>query len=208
MRKLSGIYKIVCRDNSMFYIGKSSNILMRFSNHISRLKNNKHDNSSIQNCYNKYGEGSLDFQILVYCIDPYMTELEQKLIDFFWEDDLFLNQNKSSSSPPISKSRYWLGKHLSDETKRKISLANINRKLPQEAIEKTRQFHLGRKRSQETCSNISLKKSKKSIMLVSPNKERVLVTHIKKFCQEYNLTPSAIYRLANNQTKTHKGWTI
>ena len=50
----------------------------------------------------------------------------------------------------------FTGRHISDETKEKISKALIGFKPSPEAIEKTRQYNLGRPRSEETKRKIGL----------------------------------------------------
>ena len=80
----SGIYKITCLENSKFYIGKSTNFNRRFVRHRTELKNGCHKNICLQRCWNKYGAESFKFEILVICKDPYMTELEQTLLDEYF----------------------------------------------------------------------------------------------------------------------------
>lgn len=65
--KISGIYKIINKDNGKYYVGSSENILGkrgRWEEHIRLLKNNKHHNSHLQNAWNKYGQGMFYFIII------------------------------------------------------------------------------------------------------------------------------------------------
>ena len=57
----TGIYCIKNLENGKIYIGKSVNIKNRWISHRNTLKNNKHDNSYLQNSWNKYGESSFVF---------------------------------------------------------------------------------------------------------------------------------------------------
>lgn len=59
MNKISGIYKILNIKNGKFYIGSSNNIKVRWSQHKTLLKNNKHENKYLQNAWNKYGGQSI-----------------------------------------------------------------------------------------------------------------------------------------------------
>lgn len=60
-----GIYKLYFKETSHFYIGSSSTSLFtRLSNHRTLLRSNKHQNTFLQNCFNKYSEEKLDFEIL------------------------------------------------------------------------------------------------------------------------------------------------
>ena len=52
-----GIYKICCTGNNKFYIGSTTkSFKQRFSQHKSKLKNNKHSCQHLQAAYNLYGK--------------------------------------------------------------------------------------------------------------------------------------------------------
>lgn len=60
-----GIYKIYCKENNKFYIGSTGkSFKQRFSQHKSKLKNNKHSCKHLQAAYNLYGEDSFEFSIV------------------------------------------------------------------------------------------------------------------------------------------------
>jgi len=61
---MQGIYIINNLVNNKSYIGQSINIEKRFKAHLNSLKNNKHDNSYLQNSWNKYGKENFEFKIL------------------------------------------------------------------------------------------------------------------------------------------------
>jgi group I intron endonuclease len=77
MQLNSGIYKIINIQNGDFYIGSSTNLPLRKKNHFNKLKHNKHVNTYLQNVYLKYGEESLEFQIIATCPSEYCIKLEQ-----------------------------------------------------------------------------------------------------------------------------------
>lgn len=60
----SGIYEIRNTKSDKIYIGSSQNILKRWREHQSCLRNNCHGNSKLQNAWNKYGESIFVFTIL------------------------------------------------------------------------------------------------------------------------------------------------
>jgi len=64
MIELSGIYKIICKNNNRFYIGSSTNINRRLREHVNLLKQNKHKNKYLQKCWNEYGEKNFRFEII------------------------------------------------------------------------------------------------------------------------------------------------
>lgn len=59
-----GIYIIQNLINGNIYIGSSSNIKRRFSQHKSTLRHNTHKNKHLQNAWNKYGEENFEFIII------------------------------------------------------------------------------------------------------------------------------------------------
>jgi group I intron endonuclease len=75
------IYEIRNIINGKRYIGCSKHIKVRFIKHKSRLKNNKHKNSYLQNAYNKYGKDNFEYNILLKLnSESDMYEKEKELI--------------------------------------------------------------------------------------------------------------------------------
>lgn len=70
--KICGIYSLKFRDSSQ-YIGKSTDILTRYSSHCSLLKSIKHTDK-LQTAYNTYGLPKL--QILQTCHKDWLDYLE------------------------------------------------------------------------------------------------------------------------------------
>jgi len=72
-----GIYALWFEETSMIYIGQSQNIKTRYREHLNKLKNSRHTNYKVQNCYNKFGEPELI--ILEECLLAQSNDLE-----IFW----------------------------------------------------------------------------------------------------------------------------
>lgn len=131
----SGIYKLLCTTSGKFYIGSSQQLGRRKVYHFNRLRANKHPNSHLQNSYNLYGEQSFSYEIIKYCPISDLLREEQQLIDHYWDKKLLFNaaqiagasfRNRRHKKTTINKmkknhGKAWLGKHLSDDHKRKIS---------------------------------------------------------------------------------------
>jgi group I intron endonuclease len=62
-----GIYKIQNIKNNKIYIGSSVNITNREYKHFWMLNKNVHDNSYLQNSFNKFGKDSFLFEIIELC---------------------------------------------------------------------------------------------------------------------------------------------
>jgi group I intron endonuclease len=78
----SGVYKITNEINGKYYIGKSTKIGRRWSEHRRFLRQNRHDTPHLQNAWNKYGENSFKFEILERDIPiSNLRVTEQKYLD-------------------------------------------------------------------------------------------------------------------------------
>jgi group I intron endonuclease len=63
-----GIYKIQCKIDNKVYIGYSSNITKRFVLHKYKLNKSMHENSYLQNAWQKHGQDNFSFIILEECL--------------------------------------------------------------------------------------------------------------------------------------------
>lgn len=169
-----GIYKITNKQNGKFYIGSSVNIEMRWYAHKSYLRRSVHSNPHLQNAWNKYGEDSFIFSILVETEEDSLLDKEQELIDETKCCDKNVGYNKAliAGSPmkgrkhspeAIEKIRKAsAGRVNSPETRRKISLSNKGRKMSAESRKKMSEAKKGkpcpwmrRPRKPETLKKIS-----------------------------------------------------
>jgi group I intron endonuclease len=98
--KISGIYCIINIKNSKKYIGSSKNIRQRLWSHRAELRHNKHENSHLQNAWNKYGEHNFDYYILEKCRESLLLEKEQFYIDTINPE---YNMNKETQRPPCTE---------------------------------------------------------------------------------------------------------
>lgn len=78
----SGIYKIQSIIHSdKCYVGSAMKMDIRRTEHLRRLKKNRHPNKKLQNHYNKYGELDLQFSALIGCPKEDLIIHEQFFID-------------------------------------------------------------------------------------------------------------------------------
>lgn len=75
-----GIYSITNSIDNKSYIGYSVNIEKRWNHHISSLNNNKHDNSYLQNSWNKHRKENFIFKIIEKCPKSKLIEKEKYYI--------------------------------------------------------------------------------------------------------------------------------
>ena len=132
-----GIYGILNKINDHIYIGKTGmNFGDRWDSHRALLRGNKHFNQYLQRAWNKYGEENFDFIIIEECNVEDLDEKEMCYIQSYRDAGLAYNLADGGNGGS------FLGKHLSEETKRKIG-------------EKNRINMTGRKHSDETKKKMS-----------------------------------------------------
>jgi group I intron endonuclease len=161
--KASGIYLIKWHQNGAFYIGQSKDMHCRKRQHLCDFNNNRHDNSRLQNNFNKYGVP--DFYCLLQCSSELLNSVEQYLIDVNINDANFCNVSTIASTPflcPIAiakAAKTKTGRPLSGQHKASISGGLI------EAYKNGRTTNLGgigcdnpffgKKHTQETKNHLS-----------------------------------------------------
>lgn len=74
------IYKIENMVTGKIYIGQTVDYEKRKNSHINDLRSNRHGNSYLQNSWNKYGENSFEFTVVVECAMEHLDDLEIQYI--------------------------------------------------------------------------------------------------------------------------------
>ena len=142
--EIVAVYKSHNPNTGQYYIGASSDVVARISNHLSRLKNKKHrrdGNSKFQEAFDR--DSNFTFSIIPTLTKEEAFKLEKDLIASHLDDPLCINAVNSTGIPPslseearkkISetlKKRFadgapphGLGRNVSDETKQKMSKAS------------------------------------------------------------------------------------
>ena len=155
---MQGIYKITCLSNNKVYIGSSVNIERRWKEHKRYLRGGYHKNPFLQKAWDKYGESNFLFEVVEEVTDySLLYDVEQSYID------KYNAHNKQVGFNLVPTAGSNLGMKHTEEAKRKMSAFHTGKKRPgikmpprsKEAIRKTAEWHRGRKRSPETCANIS-----------------------------------------------------
>ena len=145
----AGIYKITCVENSKFYIGSSVNITERWRQHLSHLRSNNHHSLYLQRCYNKYGEGSIKFEVLALLNEYNETIL--RTLEFIYIEQLHPHFN--ATSPEIKNYSLEWREKISETTKKLYESGYKNPRL--DCGKKYKVFSFNGKLM---MSNISIKK--------------------------------------------------
>ena len=139
------VYKHTC-PNGKIYIGITSNY-----SHRCCPSNYKH-NIRWTNAINKYGWDNIKHEILLeHLTKEEACQKEIELIALYksTEPKFGYNVNLGGNIP------FNYGRHLSEEHKKNIAIANTGKVPTEEAKEKNRSKHLGLKHSEETKTKMS-----------------------------------------------------
>lgn len=138
----SGVYEIVNNINGYRYIGSSLTIYRRLRRHVVYLNNQKHENSHLQRAWNKYGEKSFDFRILLFCDPGDCLMFEQRAMDYY-KPEYNISPTagsckgcKRSIQTRLDMSRARKGRLFSKSHRLALSNAQIGRKYSKATLER------------------------------------------------------------------------
>jgi len=211
INSLSGVYKILNKENNYIYIGSSKNMSKRWSIHTRELKKNLHKNNYLQKAFNKYGKENFIFEIVEVVSDFnnliireqfYIDTLKPKYnIRKIAESNLGLLHSKETKEKISNK---LIGRFLTEEHKLNVSISKKDKPQTFEAIMNRLLAREGYKHSEETKKKIGLSnKGKKHInrKLSDSHKEKLSLVHKNK-------TLSLDTRKKISESKKGKPWTI
>ena len=173
--KISGIYKIINKINSNFYIGSSTDIQSRWYRHKLDLMRGVHPNKHLQNSWNKYGKDNFEFSIIELCNINECIKREQYYIDTLHPEYNILQiagssigykhtpQELERLSNRKMGNKNLLGFIFSEESKIKMSESHKGKKLSEETRQKMRDSHSSPEaRQQMSKANTGRKRSLES----------------------------------------------
>lgn len=119
----TGIYKITNKITGDFYIGQSTNIKTRFSQHRSL---NKTPKSELNKAIVKYGKENFTYEIVEMCSKEKLLEREAYYIKELQPTYNYIGlTNNTKFKSLISKATKQWWKNLDEETKKKIISNNL-----------------------------------------------------------------------------------
>lgn len=201
-----GIYKIENTSNKKCYIGQSVQIENRKRQHFYHLAKGNHENRYLQNAYNKSPE-CFAFEVLEECEIEQLNSLEQFYIWLF--------SSKSSEHGYNLDDGGMDGRHLSEETKKKIS-DWLYENAPMRGKKHTKETKERISASKRNISEETRKRMSESHMgksgEVHPRSKKVvcvdtgeIYANAREAARMTNAHPSAIYMVCNGERETAGG---
>ena len=146
-----GIYKIRNTVNGKIYIGSSIHCETRINEHKNDLITGIHSNGYLQNSFNKYGVNAFEYIIIEQCNEDMLLIREDAWIKYYNSMDRKFGYNLRSADR----------KTISQETRNKLRLAGLGKKLTPESIAKRTAKQTGRKLTEE--HKIKISEAKKGV---------------------------------------------
>lgn len=234
LKRKSGIYKIICLVTKKFYIGSATNLYKRLVyGHLKSLKNNCHNNSYLQNSYNKYGINNFTFEILEFVEDfSLLRKIEQDYIlnTGCWKKEIGYNIQKfigNYNRKIITKGYKWTKErreNLRNTQSKVLGSEYIFLTLDGQIIKGKGIAQLARKHNLLKDSLLKLQSGKIShhhnwINLKNPppttkfiNPQNIIFEifdhEIRFFAKHYNLHLECVRCLKRGTLNRYKGWCL
>lgn len=189
-----GIYKITSPTKKV-YIGQSINIYARFS----KYKNlNCKYQPAIYKSLKKHGVDKHKFEVLCECEISELNEKER------YYQDLYCVLNSNGLNCMLTKSSDRIGV-LSDETKRKIGIANIGKNIGKKRSEKTkekiRQANIGKKLRPDTIEKFKKTNKYNNAKKVLNKELMIIYKSIKEASISIKMKQKTLSAMLNGQNK-------
>lgn len=234
MNKKAGIYVITCLVNNLIYIGSTYNLSKRKQDHFCRLKGNYHENSRLQNAFNKYGKVNFKFEVLEYVTrfdyeskqefkERLVGVIEQSYLDVFqpYKNSIGFNFSKKALScygistkeetkqkqreAKLKKpTRYWLGKEFPKEATLR---ALETKKLKGYKVSNETIAKKAEKYRINALNGVEAFKCNDAI-LISPDGKEINVHNIAKFDRSIGLNPASLQSVASGKVNSCFGWKL
>ena len=202
------IYGLIFTLTRQFYVGQAIVFGKRISDHIADFRYQQHHNYLLQDLWNKHGPEAFQIKILEYISDGrLLTQIEQDYVDMLGS---MYYDNGFNLIEPIGFKNGFLGKHHTEETKQKLRLVHLGKKLTPEHIAKSVASATGLKRSEEfkQAQKIRNLHVTKGFTLISPEGQLVSCIGILQTSQKLNIPINYISNLVNKRKLYHKGWRL
>lgn len=218
----SGVYVIVPHDWIWIYIGSSSSITRRFSQHLYLLNNQKHDKFEMQRDHMDEVEFLYFYQV---CDDREKAyALEQKIIELFANHPGLLNVSTDAKLPWVRSKDYvhpLIGTRRDECVKQKLSEST-----KKQFSEGRPPPFLGRKHTPESCQKLSdvakgrvvsdgtrIKLSEKRQLGKHPRAKGVIIDGVEYDCVKsasitLKIPYGTVYFRVSSDSALYRGWSF
>lgn len=220
---ICGIYKIKCIINNRVYVGSSSDILNRWTDHRSRLRANNHANLRLQNSWNKHKEKNFILDIIEVCNEDKLVEREQYWIDTLdacgfgynivesvirrfpdHQKEYIITRPNGKEEIIKNLNKFCKTNDLNSGAMSQVTLGNVNQ-------------HRGYKCRYIGQTKENWEKSKKrhwksgggwrgQWMVIHPNGKKEIIDSLTSFCESHNLSQGNMVEVANGKRSQHKNY--
>lgn len=216
----SGIYAIYGKYNNFHYVGQTQEIdgfQGRWSTHRRDLRNNDHDNSYLQNSFNKNGENNFAFKILqiasgncnLYTLESgWVEKLESMHFQKGWNIQAIKTTGFITySSIATSRIKSF---QIINPNGQLISGYNMNEFAKKNNLNASCLSRLiaGHNSTHKGFKSIIEKQKPKEYSLLSPERQLFIFTEKLAFCKQHDLSYGGIYKVLNGYCLQHNGWRL
>lgn len=165
---ISGVYSITNTANDSRYIGSSIDLYRRWTTHKRDLRKGIHGNQILQRAWNKYGESSFEFTILLVCTKD----------DTLLHEQRYLDEEKPEYNICVNVRGTMTGRTMAEEQRRKIGDANRGHVMSDEQKLKLSEAHKGKKHTEEWKENMRGNKASLGYKFTDEQKEHLRQSHL------------------------------
>lgn len=139
----SGIY-LITSPSGKRYVGSAVDWVSRVGTHRHRLRKGTHNNPKLLAAWKKYNGEGFVFEQILCCRREFLVEMEQHLIDTLKPEiniNKFANSRLGMRHTPEAKAKMSAarkGRKLSEETRKKLSIASSLKRHSPEVLERMR----------------------------------------------------------------------
>ena len=198
-----GIYKITNKLNNKYYVGSSTNMKLRVYNHFRKLRHGIHENSHLQNAWNKYGETCFEFQVVETVEKCNLLKTEQLYLDVALKElQTCYNQNFiAGCGPGIKRGTKFSDSHIDNLRKSHMGQIAWNRGHTKE--------------SNISIKNMSISKTgrvrndvAKTYTFIDPFSIVIQIHNLRQFCLKNDLVCSIMRDIhrGTRKCKIYKGY--
>lgn len=216
----SAVYIILNKINKKYYIGGTINLYDRLKAHIRDLINNKHNNTYLQNSFNKYGIENFEFDILeeyppnlVFYMEDYWTNILNARDRKYGFNNRAMRDGRSGKHSLESIEKMKKNKTYtthSEETREKIRKAITGRKLSEEHKKNISKSNIGKTVTKEGLKKLSINNrityGRKIVIL---NKKGIFVDNANSLAEASEKTEasvSGVFKVAQGKGYSSNGY--